>query len=165
MNRDERKRTLVELVAPGLAAGWAAGIVVLLIAMAHSAAVGLGPLWPLETAVDGVFSERNDNGVLAALLGLVVYFTVTGASGILFNSVTPRGVSYAWASGYGLVFAVLLFVLVRWLILPLWAPAMFHGVQPGVLLAYHLLFGLVVPLAIPMRRNVTRTATDEHSGP
>lgn len=161
MDQNTKKRTLYELVGPGLAAGWAAGIVVLLVAMAHAAAAGLGPIWPVEVAVDGLVPERNDSGMLAALLGLITWFVVSGVLGVLFNALTPRGVSYGWAGAFGLIYAFGVFVIVRWLVLPLWSQPLFQSVNPFVLLGYHLLFGLVVPLAIPLRRNVTRAEQDQ----
>lgn len=129
----------------------------MLIGMFHAAAVGLGPLWPADTMARMLVSPGAREGVLATLLGLLLFFVAAGVIGILYNAVTPRRVSYLWATGFGLVFGAVLFILVTWLVLPMWNPALYQTASKPVLFAYHLLFGLVVTLAVPMRRAATRS--------
>ena len=159
-----RRRMFEEIIAPGLVGGWTAGLAVLLVALIHSALAGLGFTWPLQMFATSVLDER----VLAwpttaAIVGLVVHIVASGAWGVLFNALVPRGVPYGWAAMAGLLYGGFVFVVMTWLVLPWLVRGLYLTVHPLVLLAYHLLFGAVLPIAIPIRRTVTRTLTFEQT--
>lgn len=143
-------------MAPGLVGGWTAGLAVLLVALVHSALAGTGFLWPLERFSTAVFGERIiEYGVVAPLAGLLVHFLTAGVWGVLFNALVPRGAPYGWAAVAGLLYGVFAYFVMTWLVLPLLLTDVFLVVHPLVLLGYHLLFGAILPIAIPIRRSLS----------
>lgn len=147
------RRAAVEVIGPGLVAGWLGALAMLVVAGIHSALVGLGPLWPLARVGDALVGTAAGGGAAVALLGLLLHLIVAGVWGVLFNAALPRGVSTKGAFVLGLLYGVFVFAVMNWLVLPWMASPLFHGVSNTTVLLYNLLFGAVVPLALPLRRS------------
>lgn len=147
------RRAAVEIAGPGLVAGWLGALAMLVVAGVHAAVAGLGPLWPLARVGDTLIRTEVPGGIGAALLGLILHLIVAGVWGVLFNAALPRGVTTKGAFVLGLLYGVFVFAVMNWLVLPWVASPLFLGVSNTVLLFYNLLFGAVVPLALPLRRS------------
>lgn len=153
-------RTAREIIAPGVVAGWGAGLAALMLAMIHAALAGRGLLWPLQVIASALLGDQalEGRGLAAAgsaITGLVIHLLVSGSWGVLFNALVPRGFSYGWAAGMGMLFAVVAFLVMAWLVVPWFLPELYRSVHPAVLLVYHLVFGALIPLALPLRRGIT----------
>lgn len=149
------RRMVEEIIAPGIAGGVFAGLVALLILLVISAVAGRGFLWPLQLIGGTVYREPVPAGAGPIAVGLAIHVVVSAIFGTLFNSIVPRGVPFAWALSAGLLYGLLLFLLATWLVMPLVDPVLFTSVGHGWFLLFHVIFGVLVALTIPLRRSVS----------
>jgi len=155
-----------EIVTPGLFAGWAAGLAMLLVAMIGAAIVGAPVYRPLQLVSGFLFdTDALTLGSGAVFMGLVVHLALSGFFGVLFNTTLPRAVSFTWAVGAAFVYTLLVYLFMTWVVLPWLNPLLFRTVPPGVLLIYHLAYAAVLPLALPMRRNARARRMERPAGP
>jgi hypothetical protein len=145
---------VAEIIAPGIAGGFVAGLAMGVVALVHAAAVGLGFTWPLHRVASALLGLAAQ-GPGSALLGTGLHFLVAAVWGVLYVAIVPRGVPYGRAAAMGLLFGMVVFVVMTWLVLPWADDALFHSVPNFVLFLYHLLFGALLPLAVPFRRHVS----------
>lgn len=148
-------RTRDEIVVPGAVGGVVAGMSAMTLALLASAISGAGLLRPLELVGAALFRDPGDaRGGGAVVAGLVLHLLTSAALGIIYNALVPRGVSYAQAALFGLLFGAFVFVFVTWLVLPWLDRLLFESVPAVWSLVYHLIFGAIVPLAVALRRSV-----------
>ncbi len=162
-NREEHptgwRRTASEIIAPGVEAGLIAGAVMLLLAVIHAQLTGLGFTWPLQRVADGVLEGRAaSQGASGAIAGAAIHFAVSAVWGVLFVALAPRGIPLMAAAGLGLAFGLMVFLVMTWMVVPWADDAMWQTVPKSVLFLYHLVFGALLPLGVPLRRQITRTA-------
>jgi hypothetical protein len=147
------QRMVQEIIVPGLLAGWAAGLAMLLAAMIGAAVAGLPVSRPLQLAAGFVLDHQALRlGAGSTVLGLFIHLAVAGFLGVLFNTTLPRAVTFAWAVSAALIFSVVIYLFMTWVVMPWQNPLLFRTVPKGALLVYHLVFGAVLPLALPLRR-------------
>jgi hypothetical protein len=133
--------------------GLAGGAGDILFAIAFAVIHGRTPVWLLQTVATGLLGPAAyDNGVPAALLGLVGHFAMSLLWAALFvaaASRVPQLVAKPWLSGPA--YGVLVFLAMRLIVLPLSAfpyPVSFKLESAGPdLLSHMFLFGLPIALA------------------
>ncbi len=135
-----------------------AGVPMAFFAMLHAALVGQGALWPLHRVAEAALGAGAPT-VGNAVVGALVHLAVAAVWGVLFVALVPRGAPYAAAALMGLIFGLVVFLVMTWLVLPQVQPAFLLAVPGWVFFAYHLLFGLLLPLAVPFRRQISRGLT------
>ena len=148
------KRTVQEIIAPGVAGGVIAAVAMAVLAMLHSALAGRGLLWPFFRVAEGVLGQTAES-LSAAAFGGLVHLVVASVWGVLFVALVPRGAPFAHALTMGLIFGTVVFLVMTWLVLPQVQQALLLAVPNLVLFAYHLVFGLLVALAVPIRRRLS----------
>ncbi len=151
------RRTASEIVVPGLVAGVLAGTVMMLGALVHSAVAGLGFTWPLHRVADAAIAgQATAQGGASAVIGAAVHLAISAVWGVLFVALVPRGAPLPAAVGLGVVFGLMVFLVMTWMVVPWANDALWQTVSPSVLFLYHLVFGAVLPLGVPLRRQITR---------
>jgi hypothetical protein len=146
---------VAEIIDPGLVAGWLGGLAALVLAVLAAAGWGL-PAWrPLQLiAAFIVGDDALHLGWRSAALGFLIHMVVSGLWGVLFCAILPRGANTRWSVSLGLGFSFIIFALMTWLVLPWVDPILVARVNIVALLVLHLVYGAVLPLALPLRRSV-----------
>jgi hypothetical protein len=146
---------VAEIIDPGLVAGWLGGLAALVLAVLAAAGWGL-PAWrPLQLISAFIVGDDALHlGWRSAALGFLIHMVVSGLWGVLFCAILPRGASTRWSVSLGLGFSFIIFALMTWLVLPWVDPLLIARVNTVALLVLHLVYGAVLPLALPLRRNV-----------
>lgn len=144
---------IAEVILPGSIAGLIGASVSGLLALVTPAVLGMDPWLVFKLIAGTIFRDASllelHGG--AAFWGVVMLFAISGALGVAFALLLPRGgsamVGLFLAAGFGLVTYL---VFVQFL---LWAdPLLEHTLPQEALFPYVLLFGCCLGLVAPLRR-------------
>jgi hypothetical protein len=159
------QRAVEEMVLPGLSGGMLAGLLMASAAILAATFAGLSPGYPLQLVAAILMGPSSlELGLGSALLGLVVHLLISGAWGVLYASMLPRGASYAYGAGFGLLFGLGAFLVMTYMVLPWLNPVAWRAFAPLVHLPFHLLFGAALVAVLPLRR-AARVAASGPSTP
>ena len=111
-----------------------------------------GPLQVLRSVASGPFgSAMNEGGATAALLGLLVHFTIMSVMVVAFVVVSrrwPHFLDRAWLSGA--IYGLLRYLVMYWVVLPWRWPSVFPVAEPvevaKALFAHVVLVGIPIAL-------------------
>jgi hypothetical protein len=139
--------------------GLLAGTLMALVAMIHSAVVGLG-LWLPMKLVAGVYLGVNtllgDGGVV--LIGVLTHLLIASGWGVVFAVITRGRIEAAVAVILGAVYGAAVWVAMSYLVLPWANRVMLERVNlaMGWFFVYHLLFGLALATSPAIARWLDR---------
>lgn len=139
-------------VGAGIGAGILAALVMGLFLMIVFAARGQG-FWSPVVLIGAVF--LGEDALVwqfwSGVLGMGIHLVLGAIFGVLFAAMV-RGVrAYAVRVAAGLAYGAVLFLVMTYLVLPWANPYLALAIEPGWFFLAHLLFGLVLPLAMPRR--------------
>lgn len=150
------------LVGAGVLAGLLAGTLMALVAMIHSAVVGLGFWLPMKLVAGvylGVNTLLGDGGVV--LIGALTHLMVASGWGIVFAVLTRGRIESSLALVLGVVYGAAVWIAMSYLVLP-WANRMMldrANFAMGWFFVYHLLFGMALAVSPGLARTLDRWHT------
>jgi hypothetical protein len=146
-----------EIVKSGALAGIVGGILMAVWAMIATSALGLGPL-VVPQLIGATFQgpEALVRGAGTVALGLVVHLLVSAGFGVLFATLVRRDTPLGVGMLAGVAYAMALFVLMTFIVVPVVNPVMSNRVSMmvGTTLIMHLLYGIGVGLTPLIRRGL-----------
>jgi hypothetical protein len=142
-------------IASSAVAGFVAGMVMVVCAMARSGIVGLGFWLPAQSIAATFFGvDALISGTGAVVLGLIAHVVMSllvgGIFGALISSDSSRGVIV----GLALAYSILIWAAMTFLALPLINEVMLERVllTPVWWFVLHLIYGLVLGLVVAQRK-------------
>lgn len=158
LRRRNRTRSALTrgIIGPGAAAGVIAATVMGLFFMIVSAAQGSGFFTPMKLI--GAFwlaGTAMTYDFASVVLGIVTHLAVGAFFGIVFSALTRNIKSASLFVAAGLGYGAAVMLLMTYAVLPWADPIMFAAIDEGWFFISHLVFGLTLPLALPMRRHTT----------
>jgi hypothetical protein len=135
------------LAIAGAEAGLISGLVMILSMMVYTAAIGEGFLFPAkEIAATFMGVEAIIGGVGTVLLGLAIHLAVSAAWGAAFSLMLAPNSSTGSAIGWGIAYAVGIWLVMTYVALPFFDPVMSDRVAlySGWWFALHLVYGAVL---------------------
>lgn len=147
-----------EIVVAGGVAGVLAGGGMAVFLMVYGGATGIGAFTPLKLL--GATFFRHDAltrpGLGVVFWGLVLHLAISAAIGILYAALVKPGMDPMPAVAGGIVFALLVWVVMTFAILPLVDPAM-RAASSDMSMGWfgaHVVYGAVVGIAQQLRELV-----------
>ncbi len=147
------------VIGPGIAAGVIAALVMALVWSIVEALQGQG-FWSPAQLIGALYMGT---AVVAypfwsAVLGIVTHLIIGAIFGVVFAALMRRVESPGLQAAAGLAYGAVIFLVMTYLVLPWADPVLFVNVDPGWFFLYHLVFGLILPLGLPIRRQIARRA-------
>lgn len=141
-------------VTRGAMVGASSALIMIMVFMIVSAATGSGFFTPINLI--GATYLGSGFGALpvwSAVLGFFTHLAVGAAFGTLFvamaRNISAPGVKLA----AGLAFGAAVYLFMTFLVLPWADPIMYDAVDKGLWFLLHLLYGAVLPFALPHARS------------
>lgn len=159
---DRAWNLLRDAVLPGAVAGTLGALSMAVLLTALSGVFRDEPWRPLQLVAGLFFREHGGSGLMGALLGLLVHFTVAGGLATGFALVLPRGGTAVAALGFAALYVFALFPLMKLLVLPFASPPLARVDRGGSLLLLHLVFGAWLATVPALRRTFTRLDRARH---
>ena len=149
-----------EILKAGVVSGLIGGLMMAVWAAMATLAMGLGPLeFPqlIGATFRGADALLTPMGVTVAY-GVLLHLVVSAGLGCLFASMVQRGTPKGLAALGGVAFALGVFVMMVFVLVPVVNPQLSHHIamMPFTLLLMHMLYGACVGLAPMLRRNFAR---------
>lgn len=159
-DRGEGRNFRLDVVIPGAIAGTLGGLLMALVYMTLSAALGEG-FWSAPKAMSSLIYHNvaylPDLGANAIILGLIIHFAVSGALGTLFALLLPRhGMTMFAAFPLALLFSMAMFVFMNWFIAYWAAPLVNRELLHPLFFVAHLVFGACLAIIQPLREGRVR---------
>lgn len=152
--------TAAEIVLAGGVAGVLAGIGMAVFLMVYAGATGFGVFTPLKLL--GATFFRHDAlthpGLAVVFWGLVLHLAVSAAIGTLYAALVKPGMDPMPAVAGGIVFALGVWLVMTFLVLPLVDPPM-RAAAPDMAMGWfgaHVVYGAVVGVAQQLRELIGR---------
>jgi hypothetical protein len=148
-----------EIFKAGVISGLIGGALMAAWAMVATSALGLGP-FAVPQLIGAAFRgpEALLKGASTIALGVMLHLIVSAAFGVLFTMLvrrdTPRGIAVL----AGVAYALGVFVLMTFVVVPVVNPVMSNRVSMmiGTVLMMHVLYGIALGLAPTLRRRFSR---------
>lgn len=151
-----------EVVKAGAVAGVIGGLVMAVYAIVAGLVLQQGP-FAIPRLIGAAFRgpEALVSGFGTVVWGVVLHLIVSAAFGVLFATLVRRDTPRPVAMLAGVAFALGLFVLMMFVVVPVVNPVMANRVSMmiGTMLVMHVLFGFGLGFAPDLRRVFSRPAT------
>jgi hypothetical protein len=139
------------ILGPGISAGVLAAIIMGLVLVILSSLRGMGFWTPVEL-IGATYVGRNwiAMPVVSTLAGLGTHLVLGAFFGVLFRAMTRNVLNNGIRIAAGMAYGAVLFLVMTFLVLPWANPVMYATMNRGLFFLAHLVFGLALPLALPM---------------
>jgi hypothetical protein len=145
-------------IAAGAIAGMIGGILMAAFAMMYAGLTGMGFLAPL-LMIGATFygPQALVGGAGVMLYGLILHMMTSAVWGVIFAVLLPRGISAATATGWGVLFGLVVAVVMYFGVVPWANPTMYSRVPMmiGAFVVEHLLFGAGLGLTPVLEHRAT----------
>ena len=147
---------LLEVLLPGAVAGTLGALSMALLAGASSGVFLRDPWRPFQLVAGLFFRAQGGSGLVGALVGLLVHFSVAGGVATGFALLLPRGGTGVAALGLAALYVLGLWPVMALLVIPFASPPLAHAGHGRWLLLLHLVFGAWLATVPALRSTFTR---------
>jgi hypothetical protein len=154
---DRKHQTFYKQVTePGLVVGLFSGAAMALVWMVLTGIFRHDFFEPMRLVASGAWGYSATEGSTGAVaLGVVVHLLVAAAYGVIYAALA-RKLPASKGVFAGLLYGFVVYLFMRYAIIPWVAPPLVTRVTPWILLVSHLVYGLLLGVSLPMRRSVRR---------
>lgn len=144
--------------ASGILGGILAAIVMAAFGMIVSLVAGRGLWFPMKlVAAFAMGQDAIFGGIGTIALGVVTHLAIGALFGLVYAYLVPRGANRSTDLLIGIAYGVLVYFGMTYAVLPWVNTLMYAGIERDWYLAAHVLYGVTVAFAVPLRRRARAT--------